>query len=167
MSKQSNLHLRKRLLVDRQVQGRLVFRFLYYWLCCILFLVVPILIARVVASPATPFGAHFFGFVRDYWQAVPASILILPFLYVDLLRITNGFAGPIFRMQREMKKLANGQLAKPVRFRDGDAWPELGVYFTQIAKQMDLLDESQSDDVNSDDPAMGDDVEVTELVGAE
>lgn len=51
-----------------------------------------------------------------------ASLLLLGPITFDMLRLSNRFAGPVFRMQRELKQIAQGGKPEPIRLRDNDYW---------------------------------------------
>lgn len=125
--------LRKKIYVDKNVQGAIVRRILIYWISCLLFVVVPVLLARVAADPSRLFFEHFGDLWKQYWQVVPAAILILPLLLYDGLKLSNRFAGPVWRLRRVMSQMAAGEDVQEIHFRDGDYWLDLAESFNKIA----------------------------------
>ena len=62
-----------------------------------------------------------------------ASLVLLPAVIFDLLRLSNRFAGPMFRLRRSMHDLAQGRPVAAVRFRHADFWQEFADDFNTIA----------------------------------
>ena len=62
-----------------------------------------------------------------------ASLLLLPGVIFDLVRLSNRFAGPMFRLRRSMHDLAQGKPVDAVHFRHGDFWQEFADDFNTIA----------------------------------
>ena len=127
---------RKRLFVDIQVQGALAVRAVLYWLLCLFAIGGLLLLWRMVAMPVTPLDQH----LRELWSyfrpTAMVSLLLLPIVVVDLLRLSNRFAGPIFRLRRTMRELAEGKSVEEIRFRKGDFWQDLAGDFNTVAAQL-------------------------------
>ena len=86
--------LRKRFLVDYRVQGALIVRVVLYWLTCLLTIMLFLLGWGMITGPARPLNAR----LTELWTlngpAAVASLLLLPAVIFDLLRLSNRFAGP-------------------------------------------------------------------------
>lgn len=52
---------RKNLYVDRDIQGAVVRRILFYWFACLFFLTIPVVIAKTMANPELFFFEHLGG----------------------------------------------------------------------------------------------------------
>jgi hypothetical protein len=93
-----------------------------------------------------------------YWA--PGLILMAPIVVYDLLYVTNRFAGPVYRLQREMHKLIDNESTGSLTFRDGDYWMELAVTFNQIRDEMLELrgepSESSKQTASSETPGKSD-----------
>ena len=135
---------RRKLFVDPAVQGAMLKRALIYWAACLLFMTLPFLIGKTLVEPQK----FFFEDVGDLWQQVGpvllCAIFALPLLLYDMVQLTNRFAGPMHRLRREMRHLANGEKARRVNFRDGDFWHEFATYFNQIADRVEGTDGPRS-----------------------
>ncbi len=70
-------------------------------------------------------------------------MLLIPIIIYDLLTVTNRLAGPIFRLRREMNRLAQGNSLEPLAFREGDYWQEVAGSFNQIRDELLALREVQ------------------------
>jgi hypothetical protein len=127
--------LRRHFLVDYQVQGALVVRIVLYWLTCLLTVFFLILGWGMITNPTQPLIAR----LDELWAlngpAAVASLLLLPLVIFDLVRLSNRFAGPMFRLRRSMRDLAQGRPVAPVRFRHSDFWQLFAEDFNRVAEQ--------------------------------
>jgi hypothetical protein len=123
---------RKRLFVDPRVQGALVVRVVVYWFLCLLTVTLMLLCWRILTGPARMFYTHFDDMWFFYGPAAVASLLLLPVVVMDVLRLSNRFAGPMLRLRRGMRDLAHGQPVKPIEFRDGDFWQDFAQDFNAV-----------------------------------
>ncbi len=142
--------LRKRFLVDYRVQGALIVRVVLYWLTCLLTIMLFLLGWGMITGPDRPLNAR----LTELWTlngpAAVASLLLLPAVIFDLLRLSNRFAGPVFRLRRSMHDLAQGKPVAPVRFRQNDFWQKFADDFNAIAaraQDTEYLDTCQTDRV--------------------
>ncbi len=124
--------LRKQLFVDPKVQGALIGRVIMYWLVCLITMTIMLLCWRIVTGPARPFYTHFDDMWFHFGPAVVASFLLLPLVIVDILRVSNRFVGPLFRLRRSMRALARGERVEPLRFRDDDFWHDFAEEFNDM-----------------------------------
>jgi hypothetical protein len=140
--------VRQRFFADYRVQGALVARAVLYWLTCLLTMTLLLLAWHMLAKPLQPFSAHLTELWKSYGPPAIASLLILPVVIFDLLRLSNRFAGPVVRLRRSLHDLAHGKPVTAVRFRHGDFWQEFADDFNAVAKQAQRakdLDTCQSD----------------------
>lgn len=129
-------HSRKQIFVDAKVQGALVLRVAIYWVLCLLTLSLVLLCWRILTGPARLFYTHFDDMWYYYGSAVVASFLLLPIVLVDIVRLSNRFAGPLVRLRRSMRALARGEEVRPMHFRDSDFWQEFADEFNTIAARL-------------------------------
>ncbi|MBI3469121.1 MAG: hypothetical protein HY000_39455 [Planctomycetes bacterium] len=114
---------RLKLFVDPKVQGALVGRILLYWVCYTLTVAIMVLAWRILyGGPARIFYLHFDDLWFKYGAAVVACLLLVPLMALDVLRVSNRFVGPMLRLRRGIRQLAQGQHVEPIRFREGDFW---------------------------------------------
>ena len=154
---------RRKLFVDPKVQGAFLARIAVYWFLCII-------ASGTILAGWTLFtgGARvFFQPFAEFWgQFAPAffvSALMLPILMFDCVRLTNRFAGPMFRVRREMRNLANGIPTNRIYLRSGDFWMEFAAEFNAVRDRVILLEEhlnsrpieSAPDAVETIDQALG------------
>jgi hypothetical protein len=129
-------HVRKQLFVDAKVQGALVLRVAVYWGFCLLTLALTLLCWRILTGPARIFYTHFDDIWYYYGSACVASLLLLPIVLFDIVRLSNRFAGPLVRLRRSMRALARGEEVQPIHFRGSDFWQEFADEFNAIAARL-------------------------------
>ena len=142
---------RKQLFVDAKVQGTILLRIATYWFCCILFITLPSLIARIYFQPHLPLAEHFSAVLFGFGPVLTAVILLFPLAVYDCLKLTNRFAGPLFRLHREMDRLAGGEKVGALKFRDNDFWQELTIPFNKISEQLQAARLVSIDGESADD----------------
>ncbi|OHB83036.1 MAG: hypothetical protein A2V98_12580 [Planctomycetes bacterium RBG_16_64_12] len=151
--------MRKRLFVDPKVQGALVVRVLLYWIVCLITITLMLLCWSVLRTPRM-FYTHLDDMWFHYGPAMVASFLLLPMVVVDIIRLSNRFAGPLLRLRRSMRALARGEHVKPIHFREGDFWQEFADEFNA------LLARVQGETHLTEPPCERDEWEDPEPVGA-
>jgi hypothetical protein len=111
----------------------LLWRSVSYWAFCIAALTIMLLIWNSLLG-AEPFWNQ----IDDVWYrhapAVVAVTLLLPLLLIDVLRVSNRFAGPIYRMRRVMTAMAKGERVDPISIRKGDFWHDFIEDFNTMLK---------------------------------
>ena len=137
---------RRQLYVDGHVQGAIVRRVITYWACCVLFVVVPLCIGNVFRRPDLLFYEQFGNLWNHYWQVFVCMTCLLPFFLLDALKLSNRFAGPLFRLRRHMHLLAEGKPVETLRFRDEDFCQEMALDFNRILERYNCSAEGQSGD---------------------
>lgn len=123
---------RKKYFVDRQVQGALVRRaVVYVFLVLMLMSLFGAVCVMVMEGPLS--GSQL---TQKMWSKLGptwvASILLVPIVVIDCIRLSNRFAGPIFRLRRAMKDVAAGKDVSPVKLRKGDFWYDFAEDFNRM-----------------------------------
>lgn len=133
MAKQKRI----KLFIDRRVQGALVLRTLLYWFCCMTTVTAMLIVWRIVGGgPARVFYQHFGDLWHQYSAPLIASTILLPLVIIDLVRMSNRFVGPIFRLRRVLHDMASGIDVTNVSFRDGDYWREIAEDLNKVASRL-------------------------------
>ena len=133
---------RDRLLVEPKVQLALVGRVTLYWLMCFVMMTMVLLTWKIVTGPTR---GSFFEYFRyhDLWTefgpAVVAALLLLPVILVDVLRVSNRIAGPVYRLRRCIEEAANGDYVTRVQFRDDDYWQDMAENFNALLTRVKQL----------------------------
>lgn len=123
---------RRTLLIDRPVQGELVRRVMVYWLLCML--VVTNMAVCWLVIPKNPTSLReFVGMTYNVLGPVlTTSVFVVPLIIIDIIRMSNRFAGPVSRLHREIQRIADGQAATPIQLRRRDHWQEVADDFNRM-----------------------------------
>ncbi len=123
---------RRRYFIDPKVQGELIARVVFYWVFCLLTFSLMLLCWRVLTGPPRTFFTH----LNEMWflcgPALIGSFILLPLMILDIVRLSNRFAGPILRLRRAMRDLARGKHTEAVHFRKGEYWHDLAEDFNAV-----------------------------------
>ena len=107
-----------------------------------------------------------YNHVRQMWflygPAAVSSLVILPLVVVDVLRLSHRFAGPMLRLRRAMRNLSEGKEVKLIQLRDDDFWQDFADDFNSVAAK--LRAEKHPPAVPADAPGTAS--RAAELVGA-
>lgn len=133
----SSPQLRKRIYVDRHVQGGIVARLAALWIATMALAIGLGLLTQFFANPTEGLAP----FLDDAWRNIVPLLLAfavtLPIAVLHLLRFSHRFAGPIVRLRRGMQALANGLEAAPMQFREHDYWQDLAEEFNRIRSRLE------------------------------
>jgi hypothetical protein len=144
--------LRKKLFVDRKVQGALVARTILYWMACIVTVSLMILCWRIITGPIRMFYTHLDDMWFFYGPAIVASLLLLPLVVVDILRLSNRFTGPLVRLRRSMRALTRGEHVEPIEFRSDDFWHEFADDFNALLAKVQSQEPTAEDTTTEEQP---------------
>ena len=128
--------LRRHLFIDPKVQGALVLRAILYWVLFLITISLALLCWRIITGPARMFYTHFNDMWFFYGPAAVASLMLLPLVVIDIVRLSNRFTGPMLRLRRSMRELARGEHVEPIRFRDDDFWHDFAEEFNALAARV-------------------------------
>jgi hypothetical protein len=126
---------RSRILIDREVQGALMMRVGFYWLFCLFSIVLMVLCWNVMTGPPRRFVDLFLDIYHRHAPAIVASLILLPIVMFDVVRMSQRFVGPIFRLKAALRELAETGRARPIAFREHDFWQDLAADFNRVAER--------------------------------
>lgn len=135
MSKAKPSERRSRYFVDPQVQGALLRQAIWYWLWSSSLFAVLILIYRV--APTWLSGHADLG--KLWYHLAPylvASAALFPLVVASANRFSNRFAGPMVRIRRTLKQLADGETPPRILLRDNDFWADVAGDINLIAARL-------------------------------
>jgi hypothetical protein len=128
---------RKRLFVDRSVQGAFMLRAAFHWISCVAALSVVHIAVSLLVEPLQLFFPDANGLWFLLAPAVVTTLLLLPVIVYDTIKLTHRLVGPILRLRRGMREMAAGLPVEKIRFRDGDFWQEFADEFNALADQVE------------------------------
>ena len=131
--------------VDPSVQGRWGWKVVSYWFFCLL--AVELFVACWLVWLYRPSSSLELIHLVMQVCAIPfaASLLLLPIVVFDAIRFSHRFAGPMVRLRRAMKELAEGRACAPVLLRDGDCWIDFAVDLNRLIERVERLEEENRD----------------------
>lgn len=118
---------RQQFWIDRPVQGVLIGRVLLYWAIGISYLGISAAIFQYNQQPNLSIGEHLTVLGGQFGPWIPSIVFILPLVMFDIVRLSNLFVGPIYRLRKHLDTMAEDPDCPPLSFRDGDYWQELAV----------------------------------------
>lgn len=153
---------RRRLFVDRQVQGALLYRIAIYWCFSVLAICLITLCVQAIAHPNQRFLDYFAftDFFVQYGPIILTSLVLVPLVMFDVVATSNRFVGPLFRMRRSMRELAAGEPVEPIHFREKDFWKDVATEFNLVLARVQELEKELAE-------ARGEHPEASELEAAE
>ena len=114
-----------------------------YWGFCLLSIFSVAFYWEYLQQPEAEPQQLFETIFARYAPALIGSLVLLPFVLYDALKITHRIAGPIYRLRKAMGKILAGETVGAVRFRDGDYFHEIAEEFNRVK---DLIpDQSAAD----------------------
>lgn len=146
------IYKRRRLFIDPPIQGMLLLRVGLYWTVCVLTQVLIINLVAVVASMSAAPNAFSVPSLQLRWLLVLvvfASVLVLPVVLFDVLRLSHRWVGPVFRLRTSLQALSRGEKVAPISFRAGDFWQEMAGDFNVVAADANRRNEAAAEEVNS------------------
>ncbi len=128
--------IRKKLLVNRELQGALILRTMVYWGACLFFVFTPIALLRTWHEPERLVFHHLLDTLAEHYSVLLCASVLLPLALYDMLKTSNRIAGPVFRLKREIGRLANGEDVAPLNFRPGDYWQDVAAEFNRLSARV-------------------------------
>ena len=120
---------RQRLLVDRKVQGMLLMRVIAYWLMAVVAIGLMVGFQVLMEGGDASVSVIMNRALLHFGPALLAAVLLLPIMLLDCLRATSKFAGPVHRLQQEIRNLADGKPAEKLHLRKDDLYADLASQF--------------------------------------
>ncbi len=124
---------RNKQFVDRAVQGTLLLHIVGHWVFFLFAAGALLFFIEMLAGPP-----------RDAWKTVfprhgPTVMVLLvltPIFIHDLCKLSNRFAGPMVRLRRAMRDLAEGREVSPIHFRKRDFWKDFAGDFNRVVERV-------------------------------
>lgn len=146
-------YFRRRIfLVDNKVQGALVMRVIAYWVYCLFTISLLLIWWDAFAGPPREFMTIVSDVYQRFAPAAAASLLVLPLVVMDVLRMSNRFAGPARRLKDGLRELSEGKQVRPLTFRDNDFWQETAAEFNRVNDRINQLSARQARHAAAEEP---------------
>lgn len=132
--------LRQKLLIDVDVQGALIGRVLIYWAVGLIYVALGSVCFQYYQEPEWTLSEHAQRLLSDFWPWLPSALLFLPLVIYDVVRLSNRFAGPIFRLRRHLGLLNKDSNCGSLVFRSEDFWRDIITPVNQLQAQIQHLE---------------------------
>ena len=97
---------RRQILTDEIVQGELMFRAIVYWFFCLLVVELLVMGWSLWSGPARPLQMVIRESLVASAPAIFGSVMLLPLVLFDVLKVSNRFVGPIHQIRHTLRQLA-------------------------------------------------------------
>jgi hypothetical protein len=131
-----SLNVRRKFLVDRRLQLAVAIRSVVYWCFCVVSIACWILCWWMMSRPELMLQGAATSLWYEFGPPLVASLLLLPIVVIDAIRLSNRMAGPMYRLRRAMHQLAEGEPVAPLSVRKNDWWRDAVEDFNRIAERM-------------------------------
>jgi len=140
MNKQHS-YRRRRLFVDPEVQSGMLSRLVVYWLCSALFITLPLAFVYTLMDSSMLWINHVVDVWVFHWPIFATMTVMFPFAYYDLLKFSNRFVGPIFRLRAELTNIFETGETRRIKFRTKDYWQDVAEGFNRLVTRIDELEQ--------------------------
>lgn len=107
------------------MQGVLIGRVILYWCCAMAHLGLGVAFFQYYEHPEWSIGEHVGELLGQVGPWLPSVFLILPLVIFDVVRLSNLFVGPIYRLRQHLNELQEDKDCQPLKFREDDYWQDL------------------------------------------
>jgi hypothetical protein len=129
-------HARTRLYIDRPIQFAIIVRALTYWTVCLTMQILAVTFLPVLFHPPE----NFYAIGEHFWWTLGfgmlGSIVALPLIVMDILRLSHRWVGPVFRLRSYLRSLRNRQPVGRLSFRAGDFWQDLAADVNSVVMEL-------------------------------
>jgi hypothetical protein len=136
-------------LVDRELQGKLIFRSAVHWTT---FVVASASLGLMIQFCSDPFAGASVN-IHRFWTAFGPTLLVLaclmPVFIYDFVKFSHRFVGPILRTRGVLRDLADGKSPGKVTFRENDFNAEIAEDLNGI---IEIIRNAKVGEHNSDAP---------------
>ena len=81
----------------------------------------------------TQIGSEVYPLLQNVQRLMVIKLLLFLIVVVWFaVFASHRFAGPVLRLRRSMRQLAQGEHVEPIKFRKGDFWPEFADEFNAV-----------------------------------
>ncbi|TWU51959.1 hypothetical protein [Rubripirellula reticaptiva] len=134
------MYERSRILVDPKVQWTIAGRLAGHWTMFLVCLVAISTLVRVIFTAGDqPLLDSAWSSLKAQTPIILVMLMLLPVFLRDSLKLSNRFAGPMYRLRTALRSLAQNKETGPIKFRTGDFWLEAADDFNIVLAQLEEL----------------------------
>ncbi len=137
---------RSRILVDPKVQWSIAGRVLAHWVLLLICLVsIGALVRLMAATSSESFWDALWSALMSQRAIVGVMVVLLPVFIRDTMKLSNRFAGPMYRLRTVLADMAGGQPGHQIKFRTGDFWQDAASDFNVVADKFNRLEQRNAE----------------------
>lgn len=130
-------HPRKKKFISREIQGRFVLTvipyLILYTVIMLLVFMAPAAIALVTDVPLEEQEKAAQAFLMFHKSLWPAIFFSLSFIALHSILVSHKIAGPVYRFERKVQELTQGDVSRDVQLREGDYFQGLMTALNQMS----------------------------------
>jgi hypothetical protein len=131
---------RTRILVDPAVQWSIARRILLHWTMLLVCLVsISVMVRLLMSASEQPFGEALAAALSAQVPLMFVMLILMPVFLRDTLKLSNRFAGPMYRLRTVLSQMSEGGEGYPIKFRMGDFWQSTAGDFNVVLDQITEL----------------------------
>ena len=142
-------HQRKILLIDKEVQLRIAGRVVIYWCAAILFVILPLAFFKTFTIPGSLFLNNVVAAVSEHSPVFLIMLAFLPLAIYDSIKLSHKFAGPIYRLRKDLARLEGGEEVE-FSFRKDDFWTDIPDSLNSLVSKIDDLEAKVAEELECD-----------------
>ena len=128
---------RTKLVIEPKIQYSLVRQLVAHWTLHLAATLLLLTVMQVLLGGIfRPWQYHFDKIWPTLASLAVSLLFLLPVYIQSSLKLSNRFVGPIHRLRRELRSLADGQSYRELKFRESDYWAELADEFDNAVEAL-------------------------------
>ncbi len=137
---------RTKILVDPKVQWSIAGRVLLHWVLLMLCLISIGALVRLMASAnSASFSDALWAALKSQAAVAGIMLILLPVFIRDTMKLSNRFAGPMYRLRTVLSDMASGEEGRAIQFRVGDFWHQAADDFNVVVTEYNRLKERNAE----------------------
>lgn len=139
----AELSKRRKHYVDGVVQGTIMLRIVAHWF---LFVIVTGTFVFCIEVLSSDMPDAISGLLPRHATTILVVLVLSPIFMYDLCLLTHRFAGPMVRLKRAMRDLADGREVRHIHFRDRDFCKQLATDFNRVVDRFQSLQSARGNE---------------------
>jgi hypothetical protein len=143
---------RRQFRLDPAVRGEVARQSFYYWLAYLAATVTFLAAWIGVVDQPTTWESFWSRLNELALPALVGSTMLLPLVFLQSVRFSNRFSGPLYRIRKTLAALSRGETQDSVTLRKDDYWQELAGdidrlsrYIEKLQRELESADEASTD----------------------
>lgn len=131
---------RKKIFINKEIQGKILWRCVAFWAIyhfimlhtLFAFEFMAYLVSIMNGGSPQSFSDIYTTFLGKYYPIILTALSLLPFLTLDLIKMSHRIVGPFVPFQRAFKDLKAGKRVERIQLREGDLLTEFQTDFNEF-----------------------------------